>query len=388
MGSIDYLLQGLDKNKDHLGEIDKLFELKNIKGVFLSVAYVREQGIDLIEKMILPYKDKIRFFIGIRNGVTSKQALKRLIRHKIFPIVVDTASTTTIFHPKIFLAYSDEKAKIIIGSANLTAGGLVRNIEASTVIELNLKVKEDKEYLKKLLETFEELEKSHPQNIFKVTSNAQISKLFEEGRLNDELKIVTPNITGKKNKSKTEDIVKIKLNTRSIKPSISSKKIKTKKVRKAKKVSHKEESAWYLLWESKPLTERDLNIPSGGNTNPTGSMLLKQGNIENIDQRHYFREVIFSDLDWHLDETPSKSHLERTSAEFQIIVKGISFGIFRLRLTHNTRTDTRSYQQSNAMTQLHWGEAKEIIAKRHLLGCTLRLYKPINEEDAFIIDIE
>jgi len=40
------------------------------------------------------------------------------------------------------------------------------------------------------------------------------------------------------------------------------------------------------------------------------------------------------------------------------------------------------------MTQLHWGEVKEIIAKRHLLGCTLRLYKPINEDDAFIIDIE
>lgn len=39
-----------------------------------------------------------------------------------------------------------------------------------------------------------------------------------------------------------------------------------------------------LLWESGKLTQRDLNIPKGSNTNPTGSMLFKKGKTEDIDQ--------------------------------------------------------------------------------------------------------
>jgi len=51
-----------------------------------------------------------------------------------------------------------------------------------------------------------------------------------------------------------------------------------------------------LIWESGKLTERDLNIPKGSNTNPTGSMLFKKGKTEDIDQRHYFRDTVFSAL--------------------------------------------------------------------------------------------
>lgn len=389
MASINHLLQGLSNTNDHLFEFEKIMQLKNIKSVFLSVAYVCEGGVELIENLLKPFNKKIELFVGIRNGVTSAQALKRLIKNKVKLTLVDTASTSTIFHPKIFLTYSDKIAKIIIGSANLTTGGLIRNIEASTLIELDLANKDDKAYLNDLINNFKTLERNHPKNIFQITKVAQINKLLDEGRLSDEYKIVRPIIAGNKKKENSDDIDKIKLLTRHIKSKIIQPKTpKIGKRKKARKISHIEESSWNLLWKSKPLTERDLNVPSGGNTNPTGSMLLKQGNLENIDQRHYFREDIFNELSWHLDEIPSKSHLERATALFQIIVKGISFGVFNLRLTHNTRTDTKSYHQSNAMTQLHWGDAKEVVAKKHLLGCTLRLYKPIKEDDSFIIDIE
>ena len=41
------------------------------------------------------------------------------------------------------------------------------------------------------------------------------------------------------------------------------------------------------FWESKKLKERDLNIPSGDTTNATGSMNWKQGEVKDIDQRHF-----------------------------------------------------------------------------------------------------
>ena len=144
-----------------------------------------------------------------------------------------------------------------------------------------------------------------------------------------------------------------------------------------------------LLWESKPLNERDLNIPSGSTTHATGSMLFKKGNFEDIDQRHYFREEIFKDIEWEFDSTPRYTHLERSSANFELIIRGISYGIYDLKLTHNSKTDTTSYEQRNAMTQIHWGIIKQYISRRELLGCILKLYQPVDRtETIFIIEIE
>jgi hypothetical protein len=68
-----------------------------------------------------------------------------------------------------------------------------------------------------------------------------------------------------------------------------------------------------LLWTSGPLSQRDLNIPKGSNTNPTGSMLFKKGKTEGIDQRHYFRDEVFSALTWTKDINEDTAHLERAT---------------------------------------------------------------------------
>jgi hypothetical protein len=83
---------------------------------------------------------------------------------------------------------------------------------------------------------------------------------------------------------------------------------------------------WNVLWRSGALSERDLNIPTGSNTAVTGSMLFKQGRWPHIDQRHYFRDEVFGDLDWTPDSRPSRAHLERARAEFNIIVNGVDRG--------------------------------------------------------------
>jgi len=92
-----------------------------------------------------------------------------------------------------------------------------------------------------------------------------------------------------------------------------------------------------LLWQSGKLTERDLNIPKSEKTNPTGSMFFKKGLTEDIDQRHYFREFVFKDLDWKKDLNPTTSHYERTYANFRMIIKNIDYGVYELLINHNTK---------------------------------------------------
>lgn len=385
MPTIKYIFQGLEKEADHLSAFEYICSLKNINKIIISVAYIRKSGIDLIEKLIKEYSDKIEFYIGIRNGVTSIQAVLRILRFGIKPHVVDTATPSIIFHPKVFLSSSDSNAIVLIGSANLTSGGLIHNIEAGTLIELDLSNKEEFEIVNQIENSIYQLRDKNPENIFQINSNRQAYDIFREGRLIDERVSSASKITGKRIKDKVDDISKISLESRKypIKARKVRKKIKTYKISSA----HQSRSEWLLLWESNPLTERDLNIPSGSTTNPTGSMLFKKGNMEGIDQRHFFREDIFKNLNWENDSQANLSHLQRVKTDFELIIKGVSYGVFNLQLTHDTRTNSATYKQRNGMTHIHWGETRIFIARRDLLNCIFKLYKPINIEDRYIIDI-
>jgi hypothetical protein len=131
------------------------------------------------------------------------------------------------------------------------------------------------------------------------------------------------------------------------------------------------------------MKERDLNVPTGSKTNPTGSMLFKKGLNEDIDQRHYFRDEVFNSLIWRPDT--NRPHLLRSECQFAIIIKGVNYGAFELKISHNTDTTSASYIQRNSMTQIHWGDARPLIAKRDLLGSQIRLFRSQTNQTRFVM---
>jgi hypothetical protein len=115
-------------------------------------------------------------------------------------------------------------------------------------------------------------------------------------------------------------------------------------------------------------------------------MLFKKGKTAGIDQRHYFRDTVFSSLKWKRDSRLDTSHLERAEATFNVIIDGKAAGQFKLILTHNTRTDTPSYEQRNSMTSISWGSAKSIIARDNLIGKSASLFRT-QKKDEFTLEI-
>ena len=136
-----------------------------------------------------------------------------------------------------------------------------------------------------------------------------------------------------------------------------------------------------LVWQSGPLTERDLTIPKGSNTHGTGSMLFKKGLMKDKDQRHYFRDDVFSDLPWVSDTNPSTAHYERATTFITLIIDGVDHGSFPFILSHNTKTDSKSYLQKNSMTNISWGKAQKLIAKDELIGKSANLYKSLTTKE-------
>ncbi len=138
----------------HYREINNLL-IVNKYSLFRSlIAFVSIGGLKLIEDNLIKFLKKkgsfVDWIVGVELGITSSEVLEYLdylkskfpdkVRIRIFT----AGSEKDIFHPKIYWLGNKSGYSIIIGSSNLTDGGLLRNFEASTLLELNLTNSEDK----------------------------------------------------------------------------------------------------------------------------------------------------------------------------------------------------------------------------------------------------
>jgi len=387
-----FILQGLTSNT-HVDAIRRIFEVPKIQQVILSVAFINEEGVLLLEKEIQLFSNKTKVFSGIRNDITSYQGLARLLSLGATVYTVDTGARNIVFHPKIYLAKGVNEARLVIGSANLTLGGLNNNIEAGIAMDFDLSDTSEKELVESIENEFTNLPSNDPEHITLIRSEEELESLKQNGRVLDESEVLPPRPTVKGTHPSNDIISRIKLSVPRRYRTIKRTRIKTKITQKPIVTTRAEalslttnKDRLKLMWESKPLTERDLNIPSGNNTNPTGSISLDKGLLgEGIDQRHYFREELFSHLGWEKGTTET---VEETEAKFELIVRGVSYGKFNLRIAHTIGTGSIAYKQHNAMTRLSWGQAKQYIAQPDLIGRTLSLYRDEENPTRFLLEID
>ena len=230
------------------------------------------------------------------------------------------------------------------------------------------------------------------QHVLPVSNNAIIENLLDSGRVVDESVIVGPTTSGSSRGRDLDTIPRINLKTR---------RIRSPRIEQFRRVSAEGPAPQIqagattpaherltLVWQSNPLTRRHLNIPTGANTNSTGSMLFGKGALSGIDQRHYFRNEVFANLDWRFDTTPGREHMERAEARFQFVIRDVNYGVFTLRISHNSRTDTAAYQQRNSMTQLHWEDARTLVAREDLISRTMYLYRNEVDTGLFVMEID
>lgn len=115
--------------------------LKNIiesaLGVTICVAYFRMSGYAPMSAMLKKLANSeadLSIFIGTDQYITEPDALKalhRLVESNGRARVFLVRGNASVFHPKLYFARRARYAEALIGSANITGGGLMKNIEAS-----------------------------------------------------------------------------------------------------------------------------------------------------------------------------------------------------------------------------------------------------------------
>ena len=119
-----------------------------------AVAFVKRSGTRHIARHLEAFAKAghVEIVAGIDHHGTSYEGLLDLLR-AVSPrgrIVVFHNRLALTFHPKIFLFKSETAADVVVGSGNLTEGGLFTNYEAALHLELNLAKQEHANLLRSI----------------------------------------------------------------------------------------------------------------------------------------------------------------------------------------------------------------------------------------------
>lgn len=110
----------------------------------VAVAWIRASGMAHLEpdlKTFLSEGKELSVVVGVDLDNTTKEGLERLLtleQYGAVSVFVHHNEAGSIFHPKLYLFRNSEKAKLIVGSNNITEAGLYRNTEAGLELEASV----------------------------------------------------------------------------------------------------------------------------------------------------------------------------------------------------------------------------------------------------------
>ena len=111
----------------------------------IAVAFVSAKGFSLIEEALhecIKKNGHMEFLVGLDMLSTDPDALWNLFQlsqssKNVEFFCFSGAKSAAIYHPKLYLTNSGETYSIVIGSSNLTEGGLKKNFEVNMLIQAN-----------------------------------------------------------------------------------------------------------------------------------------------------------------------------------------------------------------------------------------------------------
>ena len=211
------LLQGVTQDS-HLVAVRHLLRIPYPNRIIISTAFMNEGGLTALEAALSPISEQTLILAGIRNGITSVQGLRKSLDIGCTTYVVDTGSRNVLFHPKVYLSRNADQARLIVGSANLTVGGLNSNIEAGLLIEMELANADNASLVADLESKIDGMIAEYPEHVFQVADSVMLESLLDSGRVVDESIRRGPTTTGSSSRRDLDTIPRMNLKTRPMVP--------------------------------------------------------------------------------------------------------------------------------------------------------------------------
>lgn len=391
---ISFLGQGFeDKSVDAVGNhLMNFLGQKDFDSFTGISAFASESGVYGLAQYLNTARSNFKnlnLVVGVDLEGTSKEALEEILALNINGYIF-YQKEQPVFHPKIYLFEGAKEFRLIIGSSNLTRGGLFTNVESSVMIEFNSSDKEGLTLLAELKGYYKSLFDFSDPNLFKITANV-IADFYSDGIIPDEAtrrsyfhkKALTTSsqattVTKKAGiQKRTTAKVPSSFPTkpRNAGPRITTSPQTTTIQSVTVPPIANQAQPRLLVWQKLSLSQSDAQfVPTG--TNGTGNLKLSQArfkvNNAIIDQTTYFRNQVFNNLTW-VQTKPNNNSYEEAFCPFDVTILGNPIGTFTLKLSHDS---VRIAGQGNTPTWLHWGNAiLPFLQQTNITGRTLNLYQ-------------
>ncbi len=173
-------------NQPFTGQLGKrlieLLESSDYHTLNIVVAFAKNSGILRLKNSLESFRERggiVNAYVGVDLGGTSYEALTALLLHTDSLNVVHSENGQT-FHAKIYQLLGKEHGLIVVGSHNLTAGGLWTNFESSVIIPVeNSSIKVC--HISKEMENYFEQLASLGGSLMHIGGQGDIDKLLQNG---------------------------------------------------------------------------------------------------------------------------------------------------------------------------------------------------------------
>ena len=345
---------------------------EDLKSLRIAVAWAKRSGLARIERAVAALHargGRLLAVVGISEGGGTRQGMELLIALADEAHVFHDSGRT--FHPKVYLASGDRAAKLMVGSQNLTLGGLAWNYEAAVVCELDLTVQADAALHQQVLDYFERLRED--EDVCLVLDDARLAALLadpalqirdEDDRHRGSLAEAQGEDVGEADEELERAAARIFGHSREPKrpipplaPAPSGGGVGTGTqggggpsgsgggVGTPAPANPGAAHRWFKVMDGTAAQR-----PPSAASKPTGNLRLSQEHFA-IDHTRYFRRVFFGDETW--TSRPSDPRFEDSTVPMHVEVDGDYLGVIDMRVSH---AEHRISGQGNVPTVLHWGD--------------------------------
>lgn len=167
----------------HLGNrLIELLDSSEYHTFNIVVAFAKNSGVLRLKDSLESFRKRggtVNVYVGVDLGGTSYEALSALLIHTDSLNIVHSEKGQT-FHAKIYQFLGAKKSLVVVGSHNLTGGGLWSNFESSVIIAVDNSHSNNSPILNGVVEYVGNLN-SLKESRMSISSQDDIDKLLDNG---------------------------------------------------------------------------------------------------------------------------------------------------------------------------------------------------------------
>jgi hypothetical protein len=387
---IRFIAQPFEDGTDLRDFLHAVAQDDGLSRLHIIVAWAKYSGLGRVIGDLQAVRNRggeILAIVGVSEGGATEQGLRAILELSDEAYVFHDAGRT--FHPKLYLADGTDHALLLVGSHNLTAGGLAWNYETGLWCDLNLQLKTDEQIRDQVVAYIDQL-RSDTAVCISLNSESLPSILADPSLLiQNESARSKPHSTAP---DAPEEYDNAAISQEEPAGSVFGK--SQQKKRKVPSLVPRQPAAapprrpapvmgsmpgqrpqitvtkrWFKLLDATAAQQ-----PPEPNTNPTGNLRLSREDFS-IDHTTYFFEVFFGGLDWR--PNGRQSAMSEVWVPMQTEIAGDYLGEVMLRISH---LPSRISNQGNVPTVLHWGDLGARMRQNNYVGLYVSLERGLSDD--------